>query len=135
MSSCGVSSSRLFQEWLTDLSSALLTGEREWEVKQRIESILSKDATFDKSRKFVVLDGPHQPCSELTNANLRPFMTRTQLYNGALAIMNRLHEMKELHRWSQEESNMAFKILDEGLPIALHMAGSYYFYTSTYPHV
>ncbi|KAI0742970.1 acyl-CoA oxidase [Daedaleopsis nitida] len=85
-----------------DKLHVFLWGEREWEEKQRIESTLSQDATFDKSRK--------------------PFLTRTQLYNRGLAIMNRLHELGELHHWSHEESNMAFKILDEGVPIALHMA-------------
>ena len=50
-------------------------------------------------------------------------MTRTQLYERALAITNRLHELQAVNKWSAEEANIAFKVVDEPLPIALHMAG------------
>ncbi|KAI0744477.1 peroxisomal oxidase [Earliella scabrosa] len=82
--------------------SAFLWGEREWHARQRIVSVLSRDPVFDKSR--------------------RPFLTRTQLYERALAITNRLHELQAVNKWSAEEANIAFKVVDEPLPIALHMA-------------
>ena len=52
-------------------------------------------------------------------------MNRSQLYERALTIMNRLYELKEAHQWSAEETNLAFKVLDEHLPLSLHMAGAY----------
>ena len=45
------------------------------------------------------------------------------MYHRALAITNRLHELQELHHWSVEEASVAFKLVDEPLPIGLHMAG------------
>ena len=53
----------------------------------------------------------------------RSFMTRSEMYYRALAMTNRLHELQELHHWSAEEASVAFKLIDEPLPIGLHMAG------------
>ncbi|EJF61379.1 peroxisomal oxidase [Dichomitus squalens LYAD-421 SS1] len=86
----------------TEKLHIFLWGEREWQARQRIESILAKDPVFDRSR--------------------RPFLTRTELYHRALAMTNRLHELQEQHKWSAEDANLAFRILDEPLPIQLHMA-------------
>ncbi|KAM5540990.1 hypothetical protein V8D89_005301 [Ganoderma adspersum] len=82
--------------------SIYLWGETEWQARQRILPVLSNDPIFDKSR--------------------RPFLTRTQLYTRALAMTNRVHELTERHQWSPEDAVLAFKILDEPLPIQLHMA-------------
>ncbi|PIL25736.1 hypothetical protein GSI_11486 [Ganoderma sinense ZZ0214-1] len=82
--------------------SIFLWGETEWEARQRILSILSNDPIFDKSR--------------------RPFLTRTQLYTRGLAMMSRIHELTEQHQWSASDAALAFKVLDEPLPIQLHMA-------------
>ncbi|RPD77314.1 acyl-CoA oxidase [Lentinus tigrinus ALCF2SS1-7] len=79
-----------------------LWGEREWAARQRIESVLAKDPLFEKSA--------------------RSFLTRSQMYYRALAMTNRLHELQEIHHWSPEEVNIAFKLVDEPLPINLHMA-------------
>ncbi|TFK85181.1 acyl-CoA oxidase [Polyporus arcularius HHB13444] len=79
-----------------------LWGEKGWQVRQRIESVLSKDPIFDKSS--------------------RSFFTRTELYYRALAMTNRLHELQELHNWSADEASIAFRLIDEPLPIQLHMA-------------
>ena len=38
-------------------------------------------------------------------------------------MTNRLHELQELHHWSSEEASVAFKLIDEPMPIGLHMAG------------
>ncbi|TBU22641.1 peroxisomal oxidase [Dichomitus squalens] len=86
----------------TEKLHIFLWGEREWQARQRIESILAKDPVFDRSR--------------------RPFLTRTELYHRALAMTNRLHELQEQHKWSAEDANLAFRILDEPLPIQLHTA-------------
>ncbi|KAI1785435.1 peroxisomal oxidase [Ganoderma leucocontextum] len=82
--------------------SVFLWSETEWHARQCMLSVLSKDPVFDKSR--------------------RPFLTRTELYTRGLAITNRIHELTEKHQWSPEEAVLAFKILDEPLPIQLHMA-------------
>ena len=50
-------------------------------------------------------------------------MTRSGMYHRALVMTNRLHELQELHHWSAEEASVAFKLIDEPLPIGLHMAG------------
>ena len=52
-------------------------------------------------------------------------MTRSEMYYRALAMTNRLHELQALHHWSSEEASVAFKLIDEPLPIGLHMAGPF----------
>ncbi|KAI0758856.1 acyl-CoA oxidase [Fomes fomentarius] len=84
----------------TDSLHTFLWGQREWHARQRIASLLSKDPVFDKS--------------------CRSFLTRTQMYHRALAITNRLHELKEVHQWSTEEATIAFKLVDEPVPDSLH---------------
>ncbi|KAI0702796.1 acyl-CoA oxidase [Cerioporus squamosus] len=79
-----------------------LWGEKQWHVRQRIESVLCKDPIFEKSS--------------------RSFLTRSELYHRALAMTNRLHELQELHKWSPEEASIAFRLIDEPLPIGLHLA-------------
>ena len=59
----------------------------------------------------------------LTHHLIRSFMTRSEMYYRALAMTNRLHELQELHHWSAEEASVAFKLIDEPMPIGLHMAG------------
>ncbi|KAI1785448.1 acyl-CoA dehydrogenase/oxidase [Ganoderma leucocontextum] len=82
--------------------SVFLWSETEWHARQRMLFVLSKGPVFDKSR--------------------RPLLTRTELYTRGLAITNRIHELTEKHQWSPEGVVLAFKILDEPLPIQLHMA-------------
>ena len=104
MSSYGVRSLTSSSHFLlTIYMNCFVTGDGDWKARQRIEPILSQDPVFDKSRI--------------------PFLTRTELYNRALAMTNRLHELQAVNKWSAEEANIAFKVVDEPLPIALHMAG------------
>ncbi|KAG6809524.1 hypothetical protein H0H92_015920 [Tricholoma furcatifolium] len=49
---------------------------------------------------------------------------QSQRYKRALAMTNRLYELQEQHRWSNEETSVAFASLDEQLPIGLHNVGS-----------
>ena len=51
-------------------------------------------------------------------------MTRTELYNRALAMTNRIYELQESHGWSNQETATAFASLDEHLPITLHNVGA-----------
>ena len=39
-------------------------------------------------------------------------------------MTNRIHELTEKHQWTPEDAVLAFKILDEPLPIQLHMLGA-----------
>ncbi|KAI0331414.1 acyl-CoA oxidase [Cubamyces sp. BRFM 1775] len=77
-------------------------GDREWHRKRHIVSVLSGDVVFDKAR--------------------RSFLTRTQMYQRALAMTKRLFELKDQHGWTSEEVNLAVKLIDEPLPIVLHNA-------------
>ncbi|KAI0659517.1 peroxisomal oxidase [Cubamyces menziesii] len=77
-------------------------GDREWPRKRSIVSILSGDTVFDKAR--------------------RSFLTRTQMYQRALAMTKRLFELKDQHDWTSDEVNLAVKLIDEPLPIVLHNA-------------
>ena len=52
----------------------------------------------------------------------RSCMTRSEMYYRALAMTNRLHELQELHHWSAEEASVAIKLIDEPMPIGLHMS-------------
>ena len=101
-----------------------MPGEREWHAKQRIEPILSKDPIFDKSCRYYSRLITQSAVTGLSlQLNHRSFLTRTQMYHRALAMSNRLRELKELHRWSPEEAAIAFKLVDEPMPDALHVAG------------
>ncbi|KAI0673208.1 acyl-CoA oxidase [Trametes maxima] len=77
-------------------------GKREWNTKNRMVSILSNDPVFNKSQ--------------------RSFLTRTQLYQRALAMAKRIFELKDTHGWSTGDMVFAFKVIDEPLPIVLHNA-------------
>ncbi|KAI0369512.1 acyl-CoA oxidase [Pilatotrama ljubarskyi] len=77
-------------------------GEKEWQTKQRIVSVLSNDPALNKTR--------------------RSFLSRTELYTRALAMTKRLYELKDEHGWSTEEATFAARIMDEPLPIYLHNA-------------
>ncbi|RDB17664.1 Peroxisomal acyl-coenzyme A oxidase 1 [Hypsizygus marmoreus] len=72
----------------------------EWERRERIIQVLKDDPAFDKSR--------------------REFMTRTERYTRGLAMTNRIYELQEIHKWSNEETAVAFASLDEQLPNFLH---------------
>ena len=50
-------------------------------------------------------------------------MTRSDLYRRALVMTNRVYELQEHHSWSAEEAAVAFRIIDESLPIFLHASG------------
>ena len=50
-------------------------------------------------------------------------MTRSDLYRRALVMTKRVYELQEHHSWSAEEAAVAFRIIDEPLPIFLHASG------------
>ncbi|KAJ7589575.1 peroxisomal oxidase [Mycena floridula] len=72
----------------------------DWESRQRLVSLLSSDPVFDKKQ--------------------RPFMTRTELFNRGLRMTNRILELQALHGWSNNETNFAFHLAGEPIPIYLH---------------
>ncbi|KAH9914088.1 acyl-CoA oxidase [Epithele typhae] len=80
---------------------AYLHGMRDWDMRRRIVGVLSADPVFDKS--------------------CRSFLTRTQAYERALEMTRRVHELQDIHHWTQEELGMAIRVLDEPLPLQLHV--------------
>lgn len=50
-------------------------------------------------------------------------MTRTQLFERVLAMMNHISELQEKLRWSDEDTRHAVSLLDDGAPVDLHLAG------------
>ncbi|KAL7273930.1 hypothetical protein RUND412_003177 [Rhizina undulata] len=72
----------------------------ELELRARLISILSKDPTFDKSRK--------------------PFLNHHQLLLRALRICKRLLELRDSYNWSPAEYAEAIRLQDESLPVTLH---------------
>ncbi|KAF5376636.1 hypothetical protein D9615_007859 [Tricholomella constricta] len=78
----------------------LHSAQGEWLKRQNIVRTLESDPIFDKTH--------------------REFMTRTDRYERALSMTNRIYELQEIHRWTNEETSLAIASLDEALPIALH---------------
>ncbi|TDL27073.1 acyl-CoA oxidase [Rickenella mellea] len=84
------------------LRNFIYGGHAEWETYQKMVQILSSDPTFEKSS--------------------RAFLTRTEMYNRALAMTLRMQKLKDEHKWSPRETTIASIALDEGMPITLHQA-------------
>ncbi|KAI0772371.1 peroxisomal oxidase [Trametes elegans] len=84
------------------LHAFLWGGENEWQARKRIVSILASDPAFDKSR--------------------RPYLSRTELYQRGLAMAKRVFELKDQYGWSSGEVLLAFRLIDEPLPMLLHNA-------------
>lgn len=78
----------------------LHSGRTEWEKRQKIVEILSTDPVFEKSQ--------------------RNFLSRTELYTRGLTLINRIYELQNIHRWTQQEVLLAINSLDDHLPIGLH---------------
>ena len=55
----------------------------------------------------------------------RLHLTRKEGYERALAIINRLHQLSQLHGWSPLEQQIALTLNDENLPIQLHLSGKH----------
>ena len=51
------------------------------------------------------------------------FMKRSDEYKNALRIQHRLQELKEIHKWSDKETSMAFKACNEPMAMNLHTVG------------
>ncbi|KAI8996281.1 acyl-CoA oxidase [Trametes punicea] len=77
-------------------------GQRAWQTKERLASLLSSDPAFDKAQ--------------------RPFLTRKEMYQRALAMMKRLFELKDEHGLSAGQVVLAVNVIGEPLPIVLHNA-------------
>lgn len=55
----------------------------------------------------------------------REFMNRTEKYERGLALTNRIYELQTTHGWTEQETKLAFAVLDDNLPIALHNIGEH----------
>ncbi|KAJ8582169.1 hypothetical protein M405DRAFT_776734, partial [Rhizopogon salebrosus TDB-379] len=78
----------------------LYGGQKEWDLRERLQNILVQDKVFEKQR--------------------RNFLGRTDQYIRATAMTNRLDELRRIHMWSDEEYNTASFLLSENMPIMLH---------------
>ncbi|KAF9484218.1 peroxisomal oxidase [Pholiota conissans] len=90
-------SSSIAVEVIRDL---LHHGRGEWLGKSKIVEILENDPVFDKSR--------------------REFLSRTEKYERGLVLTNRIFELQQIHKWSDQETKAALSVLDDSLPIYLH---------------
>ncbi|KAJ4493458.1 acyl-CoA oxidase [Lentinula edodes] len=79
----------------------IYNGREEWRRKEKIVEIVSKDPVFDKSK--------------------REWMTRTEKYTRGLRMTNRIHELEQLLGWSKQDATIATSLLDDPLPISLHV--------------
>ncbi|KAH8822666.1 peroxisomal oxidase [Flagelloscypha sp. PMI_526] len=70
-------------------------------AKTHIIDILSKDPIFDKSR--------------------REYLSRTEKYHRGIDMIKRLYELKDEHGWTATQTAAASNLLDESLPMALHV--------------
>ncbi|KAJ4480822.1 peroxisomal oxidase [Lentinula aciculospora] len=79
----------------------IYNGQEELQRKDKLIDIISKDPVFDKSK--------------------REWMTRTEKYTRGLRMINRIHELEHSLGWSKEGTAVATSLLDDPLPISLHM--------------
>ncbi|KAK7029744.1 acyl-coenzyme A oxidase [Favolaschia claudopus] len=83
---------------VVDVRNFLNDGAARWRKREKIVGILSTDPLFDKSK--------------------RPFQNRQQQFLRGESISNRLYELKEIHKWTQEDMTIALSVMDEGLAIS-----------------
>jgi acyl-CoA oxidase len=55
----------------------------------------------------------------------REFLSRTEKYERGLVLTNRIFELQQIHKWTEQETKGALAVLDEQLPIGLHNIGTY----------
>jgi acyl-CoA oxidase len=87
-----------------DVSSVkhfIYNGKHEWQRKEQIVEVLSKDPVFDKRG--------------------RDWMTRTERYTRGLRRVNRIYDLEESLGWSKQDTAVATSLLDDPSPISLHV--------------
>lgn len=50
-------------------------------------------------------------------------MTRSERYQRALSMTNRIYELIQRHKWTTNESSIALRLMDEPVPMVLHAVG------------
>lgn len=60
----------------------------------------------------------------MTEKLASPFAGRSEVYNRGLAKMKRLSELKVAQNWSDHELDIAISIVEETLPMSLHVLGA-----------
>lgn len=100
-------------------------GREEWLARSRIVSILGNDPIFDKSKRRALSIYHIKTISSLLD---REFLSRTEKYERGLVLTNRIFELQQVHKWTEQETKGAVAVLDEQLSIGLHNIGTY-----TYP--
>ncbi|KAF5338285.1 hypothetical protein D9757_014912 [Collybiopsis confluens] len=84
-----------------ELTSDVSDGKDEWERKERLVQVMSKDPAFDKRG--------------------REWMTRTEKYSRGLRMINRMYDLENTLGWNRQDTTVATGLLDESLPISLHV--------------
>ncbi|KAF5366862.1 hypothetical protein D9757_011921 [Collybiopsis confluens] len=84
-----------------ELTSDVSDGKDEWERKERLVQVMSKDPAFDKRG--------------------REWMTRTEKYSRGLRMINRMYDLENSLGWNRQDTTVATGLLDESLPISLHV--------------
>lgn len=95
-------------------------GRDEWLAHSRIVNILQNDPVFDKSQRYCIV---LQLNDQITDPLCREFLGRTEKYERGLALTNRIYELQVNHGWSEQQTKLAFSVLDESLSISLHNVG------------
>ncbi|THH13177.1 hypothetical protein EW146_g7008 [Bondarzewia mesenterica] len=93
---------------VVEVRKYLYDGQKQWEQHEAIVRVLSADPVFDKSRRYNV-----QLAQDV-------FMTRSERFNRALALMERVFDLEERLGWSPTETADAWNLIDDGVPINLH---------------
>ncbi|THH05030.1 hypothetical protein EW146_g10011 [Bondarzewia mesenterica] len=93
---------------VVEVRKYLYDGQKQWEQHEAIVRVLSADPIFDKSRRYSV-----QLAQDA-------FMTRSERFNRALALMKRVFDLEERLGWSPTETADAWNLIDDGVPINLH---------------
>ncbi|KIK60024.1 hypothetical protein GYMLUDRAFT_44047 [Collybiopsis luxurians FD-317 M1] len=86
---------------VTNVKNFIYNGKQEWQRKERLVEIMSKDPAFDKRG--------------------REWMTRTEKYSRGLRMLNRMYDLEQSLGWRREDTAVATGLLDEALPISLHV--------------
>jgi acyl-CoA oxidase len=75
-------------------------GRAEWDLREKILQVILNEPTFGKKDRY--------------------YKSRGESYDRILFMTNRMHELKEVHGWSEREEQIAMSLLDEHLAIHLH---------------
>ena len=113
--SCSAFLSCINLKWFVDT-------EEEWTTCRKIVGVLENDPVFDKSQRCDNIRFLSARSGVLKQPS-RDFMAKSERYIRGLALIDRVYELEEIHKWTPQETNLVISTLDEQLPINLHNVG------------